>query len=71
MDSIIKRFRNLWSKNEVEGYVMMNDKYRDMSLIMVKTGSNVWETKWYNNSDNIYKTPSQPMSTIFSPSLTM
>jgi hypothetical protein len=68
MNNLIERFKGLlWSnpKVEVEGYILSEDKLKNMSLVLVKNKDNFWKSKWLNNTENTYKTPVEPLSSIF------
>lgn len=70
MNRLIESFKGLmWSntkpKVEVEGYILSEDKFKNMSLVLVKDKDNFWKTKWLNNTENTYKTPIEALSSIF------
>jgi hypothetical protein len=67
-DNLINKFKELFykeSKYEIEGYTIMTDSTTDKTLVLIKNGEKSWRTKWFNNNETIYKTPSQPLHTIF------
>lgn len=52
-------------KGEVEGYLMYSDSTNNKSLLLVKENEKSWKTKWFNNNENTYKSPSLPLNEIF------
>jgi hypothetical protein len=50
-------------KNTVEGYLIFFTI--DKSLVLVKENDRYWKTKWFNNNENIYKSPIIPLNEIF------
>ena len=68
ISSLVDKFKGLWygeSKAEVEGYMIMADTTTNKSLLLIKDGDRSWKTKWYDNSNNIYKSPTHSLNTIF------
>lgn len=68
ISNLIDRIEGLWygeSKKEIEGHIMMSDNKNNKTLVMVKEGDKFWKTKWFNNSENYFKTPNEPLSKIF------
>jgi hypothetical protein len=61
------KLESLWTKttekNEVEGYLISFNL--DESLLLVKENDRYWKTKWFNNNENIYKSPVTPLNEIF------
>jgi hypothetical protein len=74
IETLVNTFKGLWygkqeetqKKDEVEGYLMMNDNTTNKSLLLVKDGEKSWKTKWFNNNENTYKTPLAALSELFS-----
>ena len=66
MNNLIDNFKTLIiSKNEVEGYILSEDKIKNTSLVLVKENNIFWKTKWLNNAETTYKIPMDPISLIF------
>jgi hypothetical protein len=68
MDYITQAFKYLWSnesKEEVEGYVVMSDKSKKASLVLVKESDKYWKTRWCSDNTTIYKKQEKPFNTIF------
>jgi hypothetical protein len=68
ISSLVDRFKGLWYgeiKNEVEGYLIMSDSTTNKTLLLVKDGEKSWKTKWFNNQQNTYKPPTEPLVSIF------
>ncbi len=74
IEALVNTFKGLWygtqaetqKKDEVEGYLMMNDNITNKSLLLVKDGEKSWKTKWFNNNENTYKAPFVSLSELFS-----
>jgi len=68
ISELIGKFKGLWygeQKGEVEGYMIMTDGTSNKTLLLVKDGEKSWKTKWFNNNQNTFKTPSQPLNGVF------
>lgn len=68
ISGLIDKFKGLWYgdvKREVEGYLIMSDSTNNKTLLLIKDGEKSWKTKWYNNNENTYKAPTQPLSSVF------
>jgi hypothetical protein len=66
MNNLINNFKTIiLSKNEVEGYILSEDKIKNTSLVLVKENNMFWKTKWLNNAETIYKIPMDSISLIF------
>lgn len=53
------------SSKEVEGYILCEDKIKNISLVLVKVHNKFWKTIWLSNKEYQYKMPAQALSTIF------
>jgi hypothetical protein len=65
---LIKSFKGLLfneSTQEVEGYMIMTDDINNRSLLMVKENEKSWKTKWFSNSENNFKVPTEPLNKLF------
>jgi inorganic pyrophosphatase len=65
---LIDTFKGLWygeSKEEIEGYLIMNDSTNNKTMLLVKDGEKSWKTKWFNNNQMIHKVPIEPLQHIF------
>lgn len=53
MDYITNAFRYVlgFSKKEVSGYVLTEDKEQHRTLLMVKENNNFWRTNWYKHDE--------------------
>ena len=65
---LIDKFTGLWlpPRIEVEGYIIFNNSTNTKSLLLVKDGEKSWKMKWFDDNENIYKTPVVPLNNIFS-----
>lgn len=66
ISDLVEKFKGLWygeRKNEVEGYLIMNDNTK--TLLLVKDGEKSWKTKWFNSKEIILKSPEKRLETIF------
>jgi hypothetical protein len=66
ISELVEKFKGLLygeRKNEVEGYVLMNDNTK--TLLLVKEGEKSWKTKWFNSNEIILKTPEKQLENIF------
>lgn len=68
IQSLENRIEMLWKdlfprKNEVEGYLIFFTI--EKSLLLVKENDRYWKTKWFNNNENIYKSPVKSLNEIF------
>jgi hypothetical protein len=69
ISDLVERFKGLWygeSKQEIEGYHIMTDNINNRSLVMVKESEKSWKTKWFNNEENNFTAPKEPITKIFS-----
>ncbi len=67
---LITTFKDLWfssekEKEEIEGYLLLSDTTTNKTLLLVKDTEKSWKTKWFNNTEHIFKAPSQPLNSIF------
>jgi hypothetical protein len=68
VSNLIDKFKGLWygeGRKDVEGYLIMSDSTNNRSLLMVKENDKSWKTKWFNNAENTYKTPNEPLNKLF------
>lgn len=68
VSNLIDKFKGLWfneSRQEVEGYMIMSDNTNNRTLLMIKENEKSWKTKWFNNSENKFKVPTEPLNKIF------
>lgn len=70
ISGLIDKFKGLWygeakTAAEVEGYLIMSDNTSNKSLLLVKDGEKSWKTKWFNNNENNFTVPKEPISKIF------
>jgi hypothetical protein len=66
ISELVEKFKGLLygeRKNEVEGYLLMNDNTK--TLLLVKEGEKSWKTKWFNSNEIILKTPEKQLETVF------
>lgn len=68
-NTVLATFQNInifgAQKGEVEGYLMYSDSTNNKTLLLVKENEKSWKTKWFNNNENTYKSPSLPLNEIF------
>ncbi len=68
MEYITNAIKYLWwgeNKQEVEGYIVMSDKNKHQTLVLVKESDKFWKTKWFNDNNTIYKKQEKPINSIF------
>ena len=66
ISELVEKFKGLFygeRKNEVEGYLLMNDNTK--TLLLVKEGEKSWKTKWFNNNEIVLKTPEKQLGNVF------
>ena len=52
-------------KQPIEGYLMSSDAANNRTLLLVKEGDKSWKTRWFNDKESLYISPSVPLSNIF------
>lgn len=68
ISGLIDKFKGLMygaPKEEIEGYLIVADSTTNKTLLLVKEGEKSWKTKWFNNNENKYKSPTEPLQSIF------
>lgn len=67
IDSIVDKFKELFTKEkiEMEGYLMLKDSTTNKTQLLVKESDKTWKTKWFDDNQYTYKTPTMPITYIF------
>jgi len=66
IETVIDKFKSMWqTKKEVVGFLLFSEKSNGTSLLLVEEGDKMWKTRWFNDKDYIYKTPSININSIF------
>lgn len=66
LENIIHNIKGLmFSKKEIEGFLLYSDNTNNTSLLLVEDGPHLWKTRWFNDNEYKYKTPAKNINSVF------